>query len=407
MRDTAKRSVLKAISWRVVGTLDTLVLSLLIFQNEKAAVPFLIAGTEVSTKILLYFLHERGWNLVPWGRGQGRPSHVRSVIKGITWRILGTLDTMMIAFFYTGNINGAVKLGLTEVATKITLFYFHERLWSMVGWGRVYAPMHFTEKQSEKLIAEVPLEKIKKAVRGAGEEILSVYHSGVDFASITDKKADDSPLTLADQKAHVFLEAALKELTPQLPLLSEEGADIPQHKRQLWKAFWCLDPLDGTKEFLSRNGEFTVNLALIHGERPVLGLLYIPTEGLLYVGGVGQRAYREGQDGVLTPIQVSGKTTQRTAVRSRSHAEPAEEQMLSDLNVVNTISAGSALKFARVAEGAADVYLRLGPTMEWDTAAGHAIVEAAGGKVVTPEGKPFVYNKPVLRNGSFRAQGYK
>jgi 3'(2'), 5'-bisphosphate nucleotidase len=216
-------------------------------------------------------------------------------------------------------------------------------------------------------------------------------------------KSDDSPLTAADRAAHASIEAGLQELYPEIPLLSEEGRGIPFAERKSWRQFWLVDPLDGTKEFIKRNGEFTVNIALIEDGFPVAGIVHLPAAGKTYYGGKGEGAWleEEGSPPVMihprAPLAGSGLTV----VMSRSHPSPELDDYLAGIDVAASISVGSSLKFCAIAEGKADLYPRLGPTMEWDTAAGQAVVESAGGKVVDLAGNRLRYNKEVLLNGSF------
>lgn len=220
-------------------------------------------------------------------------------------------------------------------------------------------------------------------------------------------KDDKSPLTAADKASHAVIVAGLQELTPDIPVLSEEGKDIPYEVRRNWRRFWLVDPLDGTKEFIKRNGEFTVNIALIEGQESVLGVVYVPAQDKMFWGGRGQGAWcREGQ-GEAVAIQVRKADPEKglTVVMSRSHPSPELEEYLKDIKVADALPVGSSLKLCAVAEGRADLYPRLGPTMEWDTAAGHAVVEGAGGTVKTPEGMPLLYNKENLLNPFFIVEG--
>ncbi|MBB6461004.1 3'(2'),5'-bisphosphate nucleotidase CysQ [Flammeovirga kamogawensis] len=235
----------------------------------------------------------------------------------------------------------------------------------------------------------------------AGHAILEIYKQddlGVEI------KSDDSPLTLADKASHEVIMKGLSKF--DYPILSEEGKEMSYDERKDWTTYWCVDPLDGTKEFINRNGEFTVNIALISDKKPVLGIIYVPVKDTIYIGidGVGAK---KGEDGILDPIKVKWKDGNRIAVRSKSHANPAEEEVLEKYNVTDAMSVGSSLKFCMVAEGKADVYYRHGPTMEWDTAAGQAVVEAAGGTVYkgNTEDELFTYNKENLLNGSFLVLG--
>ena len=257
-------------------------------------------------------------------------------------------------------------------------------------------------------------EELNIAIRAAlkaGKQILDVYESA-DFG--VEMKSDNSPLTQADRRSH---EAIMAELTQtDVPVLSEEGKAIAYGDRSHWTWLWVVDPLDGTKEFIKRNGEFTVNIALVNGEDPVAGVIYVPVTGTLYVGAVGEGAWmmEAGPDSLVTwgAMKEAGhalpQTFERafTAVGSRSHMSAETEAYFKELEAehgkVEVLSRGSSLKLCMVAEGRADVYPRFAPTMEWDTAAGHAICAAAGFKVLRyPELTPLKYNKEDLLNPWF------
>ncbi len=245
------------------------------------------------------------------------------------------------------------------------------------------------------------LKKAEQAARAAGVEILKIYESG-DFS--IEAKADNSPLTLADRSAHHAIVDVLAETN--LPILSEEGRSIPYDERKNWDYFWMIDPLDGTKEFIKKNGEFTVNIALIHQNKPILGVVYPPVLNQMYSAIKGQGATLDG-----TKIHVSGKRLTEPglkAVASRSHMSPETEAFLADLKDPVMVSKGSSLKLLMVASGEADVYPRFGPTMEWDTAAAHIVVEEAGGNMLQTDQKQEVrYNKPDLLNPYFVVLGYR
>lgn len=234
----------------------------------------------------------------------------------------------------------------------------------------------------------------------AGEAILTVYNNPQE-ASLIRQKTDESPLTLADEASHTIIEQRLLELTPDVPILSEEGADIPYEVRRDWGYYWCVDPLDGTKEFIARNGEFTVNIALINQDIPVFGIIYVPVTGDLYYGGPEMGSFKKNLAGETKPLRVQAEATEWVAIGSRSHASPEEQAVLDKYPVVRSVAAGSSLKFCYVAEGKAHLYYRHNPTMEWDTAAGQAIVTGSGGIMTMPNGEPFRYNKPSLLNGGF------
>jgi 3'(2'), 5'-bisphosphate nucleotidase len=239
----------------------------------------------------------------------------------------------------------------------------------------------------------------------AGEVILEIYNDS-DFSKVVDFKTDNSPLTLADKASHNVIVEALNEIYPDIPLISEEGQQYEYEERKDWERFWLIDPLDGTKEFIKRNGEFTVNIALIENGSPIMGVVYTPVKDICYYGEKGAGAFMIIRDHE-EPLEVNNSETKKVAVRSKSHPSPEEEVVLERYGVKESISVGSSLKFCMVAEGKADIYYRHGPTMEWDTAAGQAVLEAAGGKVFqgNTEETPFTYNKKSLLNGSFLCVG--
>ena len=222
----------------------------------------------------------------------------------------------------------------------------------------------------------------------AGQAILEVYATDFDVQ----EKSDESPLTQADLASHHCIVAGLEQLTPGIPVISEEEGLPSFEERGQWQRYWLIDPLDGTKEFVNRNGEFTVNIALIDSHRPVFGVVYVPVQDKTYLGCEGHGAeLRAG--GNVAPIRVAG--TSSTPVRivgSRSHRGSSLDTFLERLGETDIVPMGSSLKFCVIAEGRADIYPRLGPTSEWDTAAAQAVVEQAGGKVLELDGKPLSYN---------------
>lgn len=249
----------------------------------------------------------------------------------------------------------------------------------------------------------IPLEAWLPEVTGiahqAGAAIMAVYRNGFTVTG----KEDCSPLTEADWQSHQLIVRALGELTPALPVLSEEAANIPYAERGKWQRFWLVDPLDGTKEFIKRNGEFTVNIALIENGQPVLGVVHVPALGRSYWAARGRGAFRADTDGHARPIAVRQRAFNELlkVVASRSHADPRQESLLAGLGKHECVSMGSSLKLCLVAEGVAHIYPRLGPTMEWDTAAAHAIVDEAGGRVCDFTGNELRYNKNNLLNPPF------
>jgi 3'(2'), 5'-bisphosphate nucleotidase len=269
------------------------------------------------------------------------------------------------------------------------------------------------------------LSQAVAAAYAAAQAILRLYG---DTAAV-DYKADRSPLTAADRAAHGLLQAALGQGPDALPVLSEEGSEVPYAERAGWGRFWLIDPLDGTKEFLQRNGEFTVNVALVEDGRAVLGVVLAPVLGTLYVGGpdvgafraVAGQHYRSGPElvaGAADPAAAGWEALPRPGaargsgvrvVVSRSHENDATRAMVARLAAehggATPVPMGSSLKLCLVADGSADLYPRLGPTMEWDTAAAQAVVEGAGGSVTEyPAGTPLHYNKPDLHNPFFVAR---
>jgi len=256
------------------------------------------------------------------------------------------------------------------------------------------------------------------ATFNAGKAILDIYQNG-DFQ--VELKADNSPLTLADRTSHRIISESL--LQTGLPILSEEGKEIPYEIRKNWDLFWMVDPLDGTKEFINRNGEFTVNIALINNQLPIAGIIYAPVLDLLYVGFAGKGSFRivhASKQPSRIDIEHPPQHTEKlpflrpcpkfTAVASRSHSNENTQSFLEALQrehgEIEIKSGGSSLKFCLIAEGSADVYPRFGPTYEWDTAAGQAIVEAAGGRVYEAgTGKGLKYNKERLLNPEFVVTG--
>ena len=235
----------------------------------------------------------------------------------------------------------------------------------------------------------------------AGEVILRHYED-VGAARLDDK-TDGSPLTAADLAAHETIVAGLRCIDPEIPIISEENKQNPPMEPGV--RFWLVDPLDGTKEFLKRNGEFTVNIALVEDLVPVLSVVHAPVLGTTYLGqrGVGAWLIR---DGAVQPISVAPPHDgELRVVASRSHSDEKTTALLRKLPPHRVVSSGSSLKFCMVAEGSADFYPRLGPTMEWDTAAAQCVLESAGGRVVQCDGQPLRYNKSGWRNPFFFAIG--
>jgi 3'(2'), 5'-bisphosphate nucleotidase len=251
----------------------------------------------------------------------------------------------------------------------------------------------------------VALMPLLEAAREAGAAILEVY--GRDFE--VDYKEDQSPLTEADKASNEVIMKFLRSGHPDVPVISEENKQLEYGERRNWSRFWLVDPLDGTKEFIKRNGQFTVNIALVENGEPVIGVVHRPVTATSYVGVRGEGAWRIA--GAADPVRIKGGPhyADQAAVRvvaSRSHLTPEVEQFVEGLRdagkTVDFLSAGSSLKLCLVAEGAADVYPRFGPTMEWDTGAAHAVAAAAGRSVLDAETrKPLRYNKENLLNPYF------
>jgi 3'(2'), 5'-bisphosphate nucleotidase len=246
------------------------------------------------------------------------------------------------------------------------------------------------------------LPEIVALAERAGAVILEHYHGGVAVRA----KADASPVTAADEAAEAVILARLAELTPEIPVVAEETVAAGHVPEIGDDPFWLVDPLDGTKEFLSRNGEFTVNIALVEARAPVLGVVLAPARSQAWWGARGKGGTARDAEGGTRAISVrKAPAGALVAIASRSHRDPETQAFLDQAGVGTCISAGSSLKFCLVAEGKADLYPRFGRTMEWDVAAGHAVLAAAGGRVTTRDGAPFLYRKPGFENPPFIARG--
>ncbi len=251
----------------------------------------------------------------------------------------------------------------------------------------------------------VELGPLLEAARAAGEKILEVYGRDIEV----EYKEDASPLTEADKASNEVIMEFLHSAHPDTPVISEENREIVYAERRGWERFWLVDPLDGTKEFIKKNGEFTVNIGLVVDGRPVLGVVYRPVTDTMYLGALGKGAWRIGKGGETEQITGGPPYSEKEEVRvvaSRSHLTPEVEAFVEGLRKegkrVEFLSAGSSLKLCLVAEGTADVYPRFGPTMEWDTAAAHAVATAAGKQVLNAETRePLRYNKENLLNPYF------
>lgn len=252
----------------------------------------------------------------------------------------------------------------------------------------------------------VLVDAVLPAVLAAGRAIMDVRAS--DFT--VQHKQDHSPVTLADERAERILLAAIDPLLAGVPVIAEERATRDGVPVNPGPRFWLIDPLDGTKEFIGGHTDFTVNVALIENRLPVLGVVYAPATGRLFAGHAGDGAWQAlvtgAAMGFKKPIHVRKANPQALdVVASKSHRDAATDTFLETLPLGDLKAAGSSLKFCLLAAGEADLYPRFGPTMEWDTAAGHAVLAGAGGRVSTPEGQPFLYAKPDFRNGAFIAVG--
>jgi len=266
------------------------------------------------------------------------------------------------------------------------------------------------------MIETIDIEQIVSIAKEAGNAIMEIYNR--DFT--VEYKDDKSPLTEADTKSNEIICNALEALNStfrtqnptfqNIPILSEEGKEIPYKERKHWEYFWLIDPIDGTKEFIKKNGEFTVNIALIHKDTPVIGVVYAPALGDMYKAKKGEGAFKNGQKLPLEVNEAPEKSLR--VVASKSHLSEETQAFIDDLEKgtqsIEQVSKGSSLKLVMVAEGSADIYPRLAPTMEWDTGAADAVVRESG-KVTyqyNTDSKPVVYNKEKLLNPWFIVQGY-
>jgi len=254
------------------------------------------------------------------------------------------------------------------------------------------------------MLDKMNIEKILTIAKQAGKATLEIYNR--EFS--VEEKEDRSPVTEADKKSNEIIIAALTNLYPEIPFISEETRQTPYSERKNWKYYWLIDPLDGTKEFIKKNGEFTINIALIENQIPILGVIYVPVKDIFYYAERGKGSYKIEKGASPQQIKASRQISKDklTVVGSRSHGSETLnafiEERKYEYNEVELISSGSSLKFCLVAEGKADIYPRTGPTHEWDTAAGHAIVLESGKSVYEFEtGEPLLYNKENLLNSWF------
>lgn len=248
------------------------------------------------------------------------------------------------------------------------------------------------------------LPETSEIARKAGAAIMEIYQTE-DFS--IEAKSDDSPLTAADLASHHCIIEGLEALQPAFPVLSEESDKIPFEERSQWQTYWLIDPLDGTKEFIKRNGQFTVNIALIHDHKPVLGVVYVPATDVCYFAAQGAGAFKQEGSESAQSIQVRKQAGEKLIIAgSRSHRTGELDDYLAKLGPHEFHPIGSSLKFCLVAEGKADLYPRIGLTCEWDTGAAQAVVECAGGEVITITGEPLLYNtKEALLNPYFLVFG--
>ena len=252
------------------------------------------------------------------------------------------------------------------------------------------------------------LSPLLDAALAAGDAIMEIYSAGIDVR----EKQDSSPVTDADEAAEAIILDTLRKLEPALPIVAEESMAAGNGPNSVGQAFWLVDPLDGTREFINKSTDFTVNIGLIVDGAPALGVVFAPARNLLFWGDAENGAFVAdvigGQRGEARPVTVRPEPADGLiAVASKSHRTPETDDFLSALPLKDSQSAGSSLKFCLVAEGKADIYPRFGPTMEWDTAAADAVLRAAGGAVLNPDGSLFVYGKPDFRNGYFIARGHE
>lgn len=245
------------------------------------------------------------------------------------------------------------------------------------------------------------LQDVIKVADEASERVLHIYQS--DFK--VNFKDDNSPVTAADIASHEVIVRGLRNISHDIPILSEEGESASWEERKHWRRFWLIDPIDGTKDFTQRTGEFTVNIALIENGEPVLGVVTAPAQREVFWGVKGQGAFKRDRKGVVRRIGVSEPREVKRVVASKNHLNEETRSYLDSIGPHELIQAGSSLKFCRIAEGRADIYPRLGPTCEWDTAAAHAVLSAAGGKVIQMAGKPLRYGKENVLNPNFVALG--
>ena len=254
------------------------------------------------------------------------------------------------------------------------------------------------------MLSQIDIQDIVTIAKEAGNAIMQIYNQ--DFE--VEYKQDSSPLTLADKTANDIIEDGLNQLPVNFPMLSEEGEEIPYKDRKYWEYFWLVDPLDGTKEFVKKNGEFTVNIALIYKDTPVLGVVYAPALDICYWAKQGKGAFKDGKK---LPFKIAGQRNTYKIVASRSHMSDETQVFIDNIKTdkeKEIVSIGSSLKICMVAEGEADIYPRLSPTMEWDTGAAHAVISESGKDLMKYKGGEYSkheYNKEDLLNQCFVVGG--
>ena len=249
---------------------------------------------------------------------------------------------------------------------------------------------------------ETLVAKINGIAKGAGEKISYYFNSDYEI----EYKQDRSPVTTADLAAHEYIEKHLSEITPEWPLLSEESRKIDYSQRSSWQTYWLVDPLDGTREFIKHNSDFTVNIALIHLNQPILGVIHLPIEDCMYFATTGNGAFKSNGSDARVPITVTSAVADMPRIcGSRANPGKSMQQFLHNVGQHELISRGSSIKSCLVAEGSADIYPRFGPTWEWDTAAAQCIVEQAGGRLTDFDLQSLRYNKKSLLNPSFMVYG--
>lgn len=257
-------------------------------------------------------------------------------------------------------------------------------------------------------LEDIKVQDIIEISKKAGEKILEIYNSNTDNWDVS-VKSDNSPLTIADKESNKIICDKLVELYPDIPIISEENKEIPYSERKSFEYFWLVDPLDGTKEFIKRNGEFTVNIALVHKSTPVLGVVFVPALNILYWAKKGEGSFKIDTNGLqskMNALKFSLNDEELIFVSSRSHSNEETEAFIGKFKNPKNTSMGSSLKLVLIAEGKAHIYPRLGPTMEWDTCAAQIVVEESGGKVVKyKDHEVFTYNKENLLNDFFVVYG--